>query len=362
MGFSDERRKNQLSFIKSKSELEVGSLEKLPLSEEELQKIDETSNYVVKVFDSGLTAIVYKLNINGRLYNLKKRRDKILVQNVDGQTSFLNEVQRRYDFYNLKLKNREGFSGIVDTIYASFNKGFILSPWIEGEHITEWNNKRYESLFNTLLNMECSGLFEWDLSSGNLLCTGDDVILYDFGYTYSFDPLTQFNSDGLASPLFHMAERFESRFYMQYLMDLELDTNKETMLNAYREEKEAALKIYKSKLDYIKKNDGSKQVIEWLFKIILSWENGLSSINKLEELYKLESFRSYVLDIEDDVSGQSCTKNTIKKMNNVLKLIEENYEFLRNNNGLFFGDDKLDKSQLIRKYKEINQLVIKYQM
>ena len=362
MSFSDERRENQLSFIKSGSELEVGSLKDLPLSVEELQKIDENSNYVVKVFDSGLTAIVYKLNINGKLYNIKKKRDKILVQNIDGQTSFLNEVQRRNDFYILKVKNREGFNGIVDTIYASFNKGFILSPWIEGEHISEWNIKRYESLFSTLLNMEHNGIFEWDLSCGNLLCVGDQVILYDFGYTYNFDPLTQFNSDGLESPLFHMAERFESRFYMQYLMELESDTNKETMLNAYKEEKEAALKVYKSKLDYVKKNSGSKQVIEWLLKIIMSWEEGISSLDKLQELYKVESFRSYVLDIEDDVMGQSCTKNTILKMNKVLKLIDEDYEFLKSNNGLFFGDEDLDKSKLIGKYREISQLVIKHQL
>ncbi|MDP4143686.1 MAG: hypothetical protein Q8936_04275 [Bacillota bacterium] len=362
MSFSDERRKNQLSFICSESELEVGSLEGFPLSAKELQQIDETSDYVVKVFNSGLTAQVYKLKINHKFYNLKKKRDKILVQNIDGQTSFLNEVQRRQDFHHLKLKNSEGFSGIVDTLYASFKKGIILSPWIEGKHIVEWNYKKYESLFSTLLNMEFNGIFEWDLCSGNLLYIGNHIMLFDFGYAYPFDVLTQFNSDGLENPLFHMVERFESRFFMQYLMELESETNKETMINAYKEEKEVALTIYKKKLEYIKKNNGSQNVIEWLLKIILSWEEGVSSISKLEELYKREAFRSYVLDIGDDVGGQSCTKSTIKKVNRVLKLIEEDYQFLKNSGGLFFGDEKLDKFQLTEKYKVIYELVIKYQL
>lgn len=362
MSLTEERRESQLQFINTNSELEVGSLDEFPLEVDELQEIDKASQYVVKVFDSGLTAVVYKLCINGELYNLKKKRNTILVKNVDGQTSFLNEVQRRNDFYYLKNKDSKSFTGIVDTIYASFQKGIILSPWIDGVHITKGSKKIYESLFNTLLDMELNGIFEWDLCGGNLLVSKGDIKLFDFGYTYRFNPLTQFNSDGMDSPLFHMAERFETRFFMQYLMDIELSLGKQGSLKEYKEEKEAALKIYNKKLEYLKKNKALKEITDWLEAIILSWEEGLKSDKNLEELYGIEAFRSYILDIGDDVGGKSCTVSTIKKIDRVLELIEHDYDFLINKNILFFGDEKLNRQQLIEKYKEIRKLVIKYQL
>lgn len=362
MSLSDDRRENQMKFINSNSEVEVGTLDNFNLSADELQIIDKDSKYVVNVFEGGLTAVVYKLSIGGKFYNLKKKRDNILVQNIDGQTSFLNEVQRRNDFNNLKKKDEQSFKGIVDTIYASFQKGIILSPWISGEHISMCSKKIYESLFSTLLNMELGGIFEWDLSGGNILVVGDEIRLFDFGYTYKFNPLTQFNSDGMESPLFHMAERFETRFFMQYLMDLEHNSNRENRHKAYKEEKEGALHIYKKKLEYVVKNEGSKNIANWINKIILSWEEGLSSDEKLEELYEIEAFRSYVLDIGDDVGGKSCTKSTIKKIDKVLSIIEDNYNFLKDKNGLFFGDKKLNKAQLTEKYQGIKHLVMKYQL
>ncbi len=55
---------------------------------------------------------------------------------------------------------------------------------------------------------------EWDLCSGNLLVDRQEQLwLFDFGYMYPFDPLREFNSNGLADPLFHFVERFETRFF-----------------------------------------------------------------------------------------------------------------------------------------------------
>jgi hypothetical protein len=50
---------------------------------------------VVQVYGSGLTGEVYRLRIAGKEYNLKKRRAVAGVANLNGQLSFLNEVQRR---------------------------------------------------------------------------------------------------------------------------------------------------------------------------------------------------------------------------------------------------------------------------
>ncbi len=104
MGHADIRRNTQLEFLASGADIEAGSISLLPLGLSELLEMNESSPYFEKHIGSGLTADIFKLNINGRRWNLKKKRTEILVKNADGQTSFLNEVQRRSDFELLKKK------------------------------------------------------------------------------------------------------------------------------------------------------------------------------------------------------------------------------------------------------------------
>jgi len=98
MKTADIRRKKQLEFLNSNVDIEVGSLEKFPMSLVELLRIDENSDCVQRYFNGGLTAEVFKLKVGGKYWTLKKRRADILVKNIDGKTSFLNEVQRRRDY------------------------------------------------------------------------------------------------------------------------------------------------------------------------------------------------------------------------------------------------------------------------
>ena len=132
---SEARQKEQSAILERGEEIEAGTISDLPADLETLKHIDETSPLVVKSFKGGLTAVVHKLEIAGKSYTLKKKRDKILVHNIDGQTSFINEVQRRRDFEALKKKDAAAYAGIVPTIYASVTHGIILSPWIDGGHI-----------------------------------------------------------------------------------------------------------------------------------------------------------------------------------------------------------------------------------
>ena len=55
------------------------------------------------------------------------------------------------------------------------------------------------------------GWFDWDPSPGNLLDDGQQISVFDFGYMWPFDPLHEFNSNGLADPQFHVPERLETR-------------------------------------------------------------------------------------------------------------------------------------------------------
>ena len=363
MNKADDRRNKQLNFLACGEEIEAGDINKLPIDIYDLMKIDVYSEYVESHIDSGLTADIFKLKINDAYFTLKKKREEILVKNIDGQTSFLNEVQRRGDFEKLKKSDPASYAGIVDTTYASLNKGIILSPWIEGCPVKKYTGEIIENLFHTLYYIEIAGLFEYDLCSGNLLLQNDGTVrLFDFGYMYPYDPLKDYNPDGKDFPMFHCAERFESRNYMQYLMNIEDEIGMDIALYEYRSEKEIALKYSIKKLQWLKENNADNDVINWTGKIIELWKNGLDNQNNLGKLYDMESFRSYILDIHDDLGGKSCTHDTVMKVKKVLSKIETNYDFLNENHGLFWGDEKLTCPELLNKYRDIQKLVNKYQI
>lgn len=359
---AEKRRKNQLDFVESGKDISVGSLDNFNLSLSELIKIDKNSKYVEKYIDGGFTSEVYKLNVDEKNYTLKKKRDLAKVLNVDGQTSFLNEVQRRCDFEELKKIDSEGYKGIVDTIYASYKNGIILSPWIDGDEIHKYTEKSLESIHKTIYNMEIGGIFECDFCHGNLLLKeNDQVMLYDFGYAYKYNPLTEYNSDENEKPVMHGAERFETRTFMQHLMDIEEEVSIEKALELFKLEKKIALKYYKKKLDWLIDHNANLEIINWIKSFINLWSEGISSLNNLENLYKLESFRSYLIDVHDDVGGKCCNPDTLRKIEKVIEIIEENYLFVKDHNGLFWGDEKLSKDELLKTYKNYKELVLKYQ-
>lgn len=278
MNFKLLRQKNQKEFLKSGAEIEVGSLENLPFDISFLKNITAQSDEIIQVLSSGLTAIVYKICVDKRVYCLKKKRDNILVQNIDGQTSFLNEVQRRRDFYALKKNYPDQFGNIVNTVYASLNHGIILSEWIEGEIISTFNQRNIKSIFKTLFEVEKAGLFECDLSAPNIIVdNNDEVHFFDFGYMYPYNPLVHYNSDGKCNPVFHLAERLETRSLIQYLIDLEsVDTTK--ALNAFKTEKQEAINIYVEKLKWLELLKADNEIITWQRKFIDDWEHGLMSV------------------------------------------------------------------------------------
>ncbi|HPO49969.1 MAG TPA: AarF/UbiB family protein, partial [Spirochaetota bacterium] len=360
---AEERQNYQIKFLSSDKDIEVGNEKNLPLDINIIQNIDKDSKYVTQYFGGGLTSEVFKLKIDDKFYALKKKRDTSIVQNIDGQTSFLNEVQRRSDFERLKKENPKIYEGIVDTIYASYKRGIILSKWIEGEEIQKYDADIFEEIFKTLFYMESEGIFEYDMINGNLLLTPDKkVVMYDFGYTYTFDPLTEYNPDGIEVDIFHGAERFETRCFMQHLKDIENNLGIEKTLSLFKEEKKVAAKWYKIKIEKLKEKKAKGYIIDYYKRFVEIWEKSISNKEELLKIYRLESFRSFLLDVYDDVHGKTCNVDTLEKINTVIKISDEDYDFLNNNKGLFWGDEKIGKEELLKKYKEIKKSVIKYQL
>ncbi|MBE4618214.1 AarF/UbiB family protein [Vibrio navarrensis] len=357
------RQQQQLTFDSSGKNLIVGSAQHCPLPPQTLATLTSDSPYVVEVIRSGLTAEIFRLRIDGLEYNLKKRRPQAKVANLDGQYSFLNEVQRRADFTQLKNDAQQAtrFEHIVLTLYADYRLGIIVSPWIEGGHITSLNQDLLAQLFATLNACEEQGLMEWDLCSGNLLVDKQGKLwLFDFGYMYRFDPRSEFNSNGLADPLFHAVERFETRFFFGWL--LKQGIGKSAALALYRQVKSEGLRSYTHKLQWLKDQQADTLVCQHFAEIIDAWQRALGDEMHLQTQFQLDAFRSHVLDIEDDLHGQSCTALTLERIEFVLAELQTNYTLLRKQGGLFYQNAGRSQAELLADYREKKRLAERYQI
>jgi len=363
MNLEQQRQQAQQMFVDSGQNIEVGSLQDIPLTLEQLKTTTSESNYVVETFDSGLTAVVYHLQIDEQHWTLKKKRKVSLVNNIDGQTSFLNEVQRRQDLAELKQGSPACFKHIVDTQFASFTDGIILSPWIEGKPLSTLNRDAFQQIFSTIVNLELSGLFEWDFCPGNILLDNQHAIrLFDFGYMYQFDPKLHFNSNGQDTPLFHGIERFETRFFFDYLLKNPLNLTIEALFELYRIEKRCALEAYQLKLQQLIELGADANVVTRQREINHNWQEALENEAAMQALYLVERFRSNVLDLLDDLHGQSCSPYTLKKADLALDLLDSHFDLLSSQNAFFFGDELLSKSELIAKYSQLRKDAEGYQL
>ncbi len=363
MNHAEIRQQRQLEFVNSHEDIVVGNIHELPISLEKLKVIDRNSDCVVRYINGGLTSEVFKLEIDGKFYTLKKKRKEALVRNIDGQTSFLNEVQRRQDFAIAKRDNPDGLESVIDTIYAGFKDEIIFSPWVEGDEVSGYNQELLDNLFFTLFNMEKSDVFECDLCSGNILVRpSNKVKFFDFGYAYKFNPLTEFNSDGKDRPEFHMAERFETRTFMQHLCDIEEGVGKDKSLELYTLEKEIVLKYYAMKKEWLQENNADIEVVEHIAYFINLWQDSLKTMAGIKKLYSLDQFRSFLLDLEDDVRGKSCNSDTIIKGKKVVQALVNDYDFLKENNIFIPEDNGLSQQELVDKYNHCLGLAEKYQL
>ncbi|KJY81882.1 phosphotransferase [Vibrio galatheae] len=359
----NQRQLAQQQFEQSGENLVVGSLQACPLSPEQLAQTTADCDYVVETFNSGLTAEVFRIRVDGRDYTLKKKRPTARVSNLDGHYSFLNEVQRRFDIQQQKddPSSAADFECIVSTVYADYHLGIIVSDWIEGEPVKQVSSSLLSQLFSTLSACERIGLFEWDLCAGNLLVDEQHKLwLFDFGYMYRFEPLNELNSNGLDAPLFNFCERFETRFLSGWLLDKELSHSE--ALAVFKNVKHEALRVLLQQLRWLKNNGASVAVMQAKQALIDTYQQALESQTKLESLFQLEMFRSHVLDIEDDLDGKSCTPITIKRVETVLNTITEHYAELKQQGGLFYHNQGKTQQALIDAYRGKLDLVIQYQL
>ena len=120
--------------------------------------------------------------------------------------------------------------------------------------------------------------------------------------------------------------------------------------------------LAESELQQLIELDADTNVIARQRAINHNWQTALESEVALQALYLVESFRSNVLDLLDDLHGQSCTPYTLKKADLPLDLLAEHFDLLSARDAFFFGDELLSKSELVVKYSQLRKDAERYQL
>lgn len=288
---------------------------------------------------TGLTGEIYKVR-KGDLYNLKRKRSKTIVKNTDGKLSFLNEIICRKRIERFKNDYPSLRARIVETIYADYRNNIILSKWIDGVHPESIKLDWMEQVIETILDMQKIGIFEWDLSRGNILIDCGTVKLFDFGYCYRFNPLNEFNSDGNKSPQSHAIERLETRYIMLELYQLYANGGSREALELYKAIKHMGIRLYSNHMKWLINMEASSTVVDIYRSIVYKWKTALKSDEALKKLFAEESLRSLFLDVEDDLSGKSCTDKTLIRINYLIEIAKTRFDEIRESDLVISFNDK----------------------
>ncbi|WP_457325093.1 hypothetical protein [Roseateles sp. P5_E11] len=300
----EARQRTNLAFISSGAEFAFGDAAALPLPVAQLKALNADSPGVEAVHNGGLTAEVLCLNHAGQRWAIKRARAECRVRNPDGQTSFLNELQRHAELAGL------GLPGVVAPVFGSLRAGLVVSPWIAGRHPGVLDERQARALLEAGCALIEHGFFEWDYSAGNLLDDGERVWLYDFGYCYRFDPLTQFNSAGHGSdcPQHHPAERIEGRHLFGALLDAGDDDD---ALPHYLGFKRLAAQAYEDLASRLAARGATARVLGHYRGLVERWRRALS--HHPRQLYLADAWQAHRSDLDDDLRGRSCTPRTLTR-------------------------------------------------
>jgi hypothetical protein len=359
-----QRRAQQTALLEAGTEIELGSPADAPLPVAALAAVRGDEPFVVESFHGGLTAIVHRLRLGGRDWALKLAHAESRVHNDDGRLAFVNELQRRADFMRLKALpgGRERFSAIADTTYASLHHAMLLSPWIEGGAVRTWDERTIGQAIAALLVCAEAGLFDWDPSPGNLIDDGTRLRLFDFGYLYPFDPLRHFNSAGRGddAPQFHPIERFETRTFFAHLLELERRQGIEAALAAFRLEKGIALEACRAHRAGLASRHASAAVLARLDGLIERWQAALAG--DLAALYVAEGWRSHALDLDDDLSGRSCTPVTLARADWLIQTLGHSHDILVAQGALARAERDRSAAELLAVYRDLRSAAERWQL
>lgn len=348
------RQQANLQFLNQGKNFSFGDISQCPLPLVELAQLNANSANVEATLSGGLTAVVYKLRVAGRCYAIKQARPECLVRNDDGKTSFLNELQRHAEIRELRAEGAM-FPGVIAPIYGDLQAGVIVSDWIDGDRVATFNRRQLTQVFAAGRALVEQGFFEWDYCAGNILDDGAQTWLFDFGYMYRFDALRECNSagDGTNVPLFHLAERIESRNAFSWLLDVESAAGTAAALDHFRMVKEVALDCYQQWHNNRAARGASAFVLDWISGYMRTWGRAMAGdADDLRALYFAEAWRSHTFDLNDDLHGQSCTQKTLLRADWLIDAVRTGHAQLQASGALSASDAALSPPQLLAHYQQ----------
>lgn len=336
-----QRQQADLALLASGDEFSFGDVSALPLPVATLRALQAASPGVVALHDGGLTAEVLCLESDGRRWAVKRARPECRVRNIDGQTSFLNELRRHAELASL------GLPGVLRPVWGSLQAGLIVSPWIDGRHPGVLDERQARSLLATGCALIEHGFFEWDYCAGNLLDDGERLWLYDFGYCYRFDPLTQLNTAGTGSdhPQFHLAERIESRLLFGALLEAGSDRD---ALPHFLRFKRLAAEAYEDLARRLERRSARSLVVTHYRHLARQWRTALDEAP--ERLYLRCAWQAHANDLADDLHGQTCTPRTLARAQWLQQTLCDHGPALQQAGVLSPDEQRLPLAELMTRY------------
>jgi hypothetical protein len=355
------RQASDLLLLEQGHEFAFGDPGALPLSPAVMAALAPASPGVEAEIGSGLTARVLRLRHGAQAWAVKIARPACLVRNVDGQTSFLNELRRHAELAALRGRGTT-IAGVLYPHYASLRHGLIVSRWIDGTAASDFDERSLEQIYRTGCELALNGFFEWDYSPGNVIDDGERLWLFDFGYMYRFDPLTQLNSagGGLDHTGFHPAERIETRNLFGWLLRSEAAHGMAVSLARFAQAKSAAVQAYAWLHRELKARGASARVLDHYDGIARSWRNALDG--DLATLYLAEGWRSHRHDLDDDLSGQTCTEGTLARADWLIATALSSFDALRASAALSAAEHGLDQHALVAACRQRRERAAGYLM
>lgn len=309
----EQRQQAALAWLASGCELSIGDASRLPCPPEALAALTPSSTGVHRHVASGLTGDVYELRLHGQHLAVKVARTESRVRNLDGETAFVNELLRHQELATARDAGA-ALPGILHAHYGSLRHRLLVTPWVDGGPPDLSDARVLRQLFNTGVHLHLAGHFEWDWSPGNLLDDGQQVWLFDFGYQYRFDPLTQFNSagDGLSCPQHHLVERLGARCVFAALLDTETTWGLAAAVAQFTQFQAlglAAMQLLHAQLAQRGAQAKPLQTLQdWRSKA------GTALACDPATAYRCEGWVAHLTDVLDDLHGQSCDPRTLQRL------------------------------------------------
>jgi hypothetical protein len=112
-----------------------------------------------------------------------------------------------------------------------------------------------------------------------------------------------------------------------------------------------AIECYAGLAQRLAARGAHQRILAWLHALVYAWHTALRSETALQRLYQKEGWRSHMLDLMDDLSGQSCTPTTLERADWLLAALETGFAQMQKDEAFLWDDRGQTQTTLIARYR-----------